>query len=73
MLPKSVSDLSEMAAEHGLELHVTVLDSPKKVRHAPSYYGVYSLVWNGRLPSDHYGSKGRFKNPLHKEILKQEG
>ncbi len=73
MLPKSVSDLSEMAAEHGLELHVTVLDSPKKARHAPSYYGVYSLVWNGRLLSDHYVSKGRFKNLLRKEILKRDG
>jgi GNAT superfamily N-acetyltransferase len=73
MLPKSVSDLAGMAAEHGLELQVTVLDSPQEAQQrAPSYYGVYSLVWNGRLLSDHYVSKGRFSNLLRKEILKRE-
>ena len=68
MLPKSVNDLSEMAAEHGLELKVTVLNSPREAQDAPSYYGVFNLVWNGRLLSDHYVSKGRFKNILQKEI-----
>ncbi len=66
MLPKSVNDLAEMAAEHELELNVTVLDTPKKAQRAPSYYGVFNLVWNGRLLSDHYVSKGRFKNILRK-------
>ncbi|MDH3456722.1 MAG: GNAT family N-acetyltransferase [Gemmatimonadota bacterium] len=70
MLPKSVSDLKEMAAEHGLDLQVSVLDSPQKAQQrAPSYYGVYSLVWNGKLLSDHYVSKGRFRGILRKEIL----
>jgi hypothetical protein len=72
MLPKSVNDLSSMAAEHGLELNVTVLNSAREARNAPSYYGVFSLVWNGRLLSDHYVSKGRFKNILRKEILKEK-
>jgi hypothetical protein len=73
MLPKSVNDLSEMAADHGLELNVTVLDSPEKARRgAPSYYGVFNLVWNGRLLSDHYVSKGRFRYMLRRDILKQE-
>jgi hypothetical protein len=72
MLPKSVNDLSEMAAEHGLELKVTVLNSAREAQDAPSYYGVFSLVWNGRLLSDHYLSKGRFKNILRKEILKEK-
>jgi len=30
------------------------------------------LVWNGRLLSDHYVSKGRFKNLLQREILKRD-
>jgi len=72
MLPKSVNDLSAMAAEHGLELGVTVLNSAREARNAPSYYGVFNLVWNGRLLSDHYVSKGRFKNILRKEILKEK-
>ena len=69
MLPKSVNDLSEMAAEHGLELKVTVLNSAREAQNAPSYYGVFNLVWNGQLLSDHYVSKGRFRNLLRKEIL----
>ena len=72
MLAKSVNDLTEMAAEHGLRLKVTVLRSARQAQNAPSYYGVFSLVWNGRLLSDHYVSKGRFKNLLQKEILNRE-
>jgi hypothetical protein len=70
MLPKSVSDLSESATEHGLELKVTVLDSAHAAQDAPSSYGVFSLLWNGRLLADHYVSKTRFKTLLRQEVLK---
>jgi len=72
MLVKSVNDLSSMAAEHGLKLKVTTLRSASEAQDAPSYYGVFSLIWNGRLLSDHYVSKGRFKNILRKEILQEK-
>lgn len=71
MLPKSVNDLSEMAAEHGLELKITRLNSAHEAQNAPSYYGVFNLLWNGRLLSDHYVSKGRFKYLLRDEILNE--
>ncbi len=71
-LPKSVNDLSAMASENGLEVKVTVLGSAREAQNAPSYYGVFNLLWNGRLLADHYVSKGRFKNILRKEILDQE-
>jgi len=69
MLFKSVNDLTQMAAEHGLILRVTVLKSAHEAQNAPSYYGAFSLLWNGRLLSDHYVSKGRFRNILREEIL----
>ena len=69
MLPKSVSDLSAVAANQGLELKVTLLDTPEKAQHAPSHYGVFSLLWNGQLLSDHYVSATRFKNILRKQVL----
>jgi hypothetical protein len=72
MLPKSVNDLSEMAAELGLDLKVTVLNSAREAQNAPSHYGVFNLIWNGRLLADHYVSQGRFKNILRKEILKED-
>ena len=70
MLPKSATDVSEMAAAHGLKLKVTVLKNAREAQNAPSYYGVFSLLWNGKLLSDHYVSKGRFKNLLTQEILR---
>jgi len=71
MVPKSVNDLFEMAAEQGLKLKVTELKSAHQAQRAPSFYGVFSLIWNGRLLADHYVSRGRFKNILRKEILKK--
>ena len=71
MLHKSVTDLSQMAGEYGLTLQVTELHSAREAQEAPSYYGVYSLIWNGRLLSDHYVSKGRFRNILKNDILKE--
>jgi hypothetical protein len=72
LLSKSVNDLSQMAAEYGLNLRVTLLKSAHEAQNAPSYYGSFSLLWNGRLLSDHYVSKGRFANILRKEILKEK-
>jgi hypothetical protein len=69
MLLKSVNDISQMAAEYGLNLRVTVLKSAREAQNAPSYYGAFSLLWSGRLLSDHYVSQGRFRNILRKEIL----
>jgi hypothetical protein len=71
MLPRSVNEVSEMAAEHGLKLKVTLLKSAREAQNAPSYYGVFNLLWNGRLLADHYVSKGRFKNLLRRRILKE--
>lgn len=72
MLSKSVHDLSEAATECGLKLRVTVLKSARAAQNAPSYYGVFSLLWNGRLLSDHYVSRSRFKNIVRKEILNEK-
>jgi hypothetical protein len=71
LLRKSVEDLSEMACGLGLKLKVTELKSAAEAQNAPSYYGVFNLLWNGRLLADHYVSRGRFKNILQKEILKK--
>jgi len=67
-LPKSANDIVAMASEHDIPVKVTVLKSAGEAQSAPSYYGVFSLLWNGRLLSDHYVSKGRFRNLLKKEI-----
>ncbi len=65
-LPKSVHALRRVAAEYGLELRVTVLDTPEKAQRAPSYYGVFSLLFNGEQLADHYVSETRFRNILRR-------
>ena len=60
-----------MACGLELKLKVTELKSAAEAQNAPSYYGVFNLLWNGRLLADHYVSRGRFKNILQKEILKK--
>jgi len=72
MLPKSVSDLSVAAGELGLDLKVTVLRSAREAQSAPSYYGVFTLLWNGRILSDHYVSAARFRNLVRSEIRNEE-
>lgn len=70
-LPKSVADMRAVAAEHGLDLEVTTLDTAEAAQHAPSYYGVFSLLWNGELLADHYVSATRFRNILKKQVLER--
>lgn len=69
MLLKSVHDLTASAAKMGLDLQVTVLRSAQEAQHAPSHYGVFSLLWNGRLLADHYVSGRRFETIVRREVL----
>jgi hypothetical protein len=65
---KAVSDLMEAAVENHLELHVTRLETPEQARLAPTGYGTFGLIKDGKLLADHYISKTRFLNILRKEL-----
>jgi len=64
---KSVTDIKEAALEHGIELKVTKLRTPEQAQNAPSGYGTFNLLHNGKLLGDHYLSRTRFENILRKE------
>lgn len=68
---KSVEEMKQTAKELGYELKVTILETSEQSRNAPSGYGVYSLVYDGKLLADHYISNTRFKNILTKELSKR--
>jgi L-amino acid N-acyltransferase YncA len=68
---KSVEEMKETAKSFGLKLEVKILDSAAKAQQAPSGYGVYNLVYEGKLLADHYISNTRFKNIITKEIMKK--
>jgi hypothetical protein len=60
--------MKETAKKFGIPLNVTVMDTPGQAQRAPSGYGVYSLLYNGKLLADHYISNTRFQNILNKEL-----
>lgn len=65
---KSVSDISQYAQDLGIDLIITKLVTPLEAQRAPSAYGTYALIKDGKLLADHYISKTRFQNILKKEL-----
>ncbi len=51
-----------------LEPKIVELTSAKQAQQAPSLYGVFNLVYDGRLLADRYISTTRFMNIVKKEI-----
>jgi len=66
---RSVKELTEVANKNKIKLETIELKTSKEAQQAPSIYGVFSLVNNGRLLSDHYISATRFQNILNKEVI----
>jgi len=60
--------MKRTAVTLGQKLKVTVMDSAVAAQNSPSGYGVYSLVFDGKLLADHYISNTRFRNILTKEL-----
>ncbi|NHF59702.1 GNAT family N-acetyltransferase [Flavobacteriaceae bacterium TP-CH-4] len=69
---KSVFDILNVAMEQGIELKVTKFKTPEAAKRAPSGYGVFSLLHEGKLLEDHYISATRFRNILKKEMQLQK-
>ncbi|WP_111683997.1 GNAT family N-acetyltransferase [Winogradskyella tangerina] len=65
---KSVFDLLNTAMDFGIDLKITKLETSEQAKNAPSGFGVFSLIYNGKLIDDHYLSTTRFKNILKKEL-----
>ena len=65
---RSIKELSETAKEKGLKVKIIELKSAEEIQNAPSVYGTFNLVFNGKLLADHYISNRRFLNIINKEI-----
>jgi ribosomal protein S18 acetylase RimI-like enzyme len=65
---RSIIELSEIAQKKGLELKVTELKTAEEIQQAPSVYGTFNLVCNGKLLADHYISNRRFQNIIEKQL-----
>ena len=67
MHEKSIIDVMQCATENKITLNVIKLTTPGDAQKAPSGFGTYALIKDGRLLADHCISRTRFEN-----ILKQE-
>lgn len=65
---KSAEAIARVCQEAGITLNITKLHSSQEAKNAPSGFGVFSLLKDGRLLEDHYLSETRFRNILKKEI-----
>ncbi len=66
----AVTALKNAAKENNIELKISKLLTADEAKHAPSGFGAFSLMHNGKLLADHYISKTRFMNILKKELQK---
>ncbi|MGI9543433.1 MAG: GNAT family N-acetyltransferase [Cyclobacteriaceae bacterium] len=66
---KAAEVLSKTAAENNIELKVKKLATAKAAQKAPTGFGVFNLVKDGKVLADHYISETRFKNILKKELV----
>ncbi|KPL04446.1 MAG: hypothetical protein AMJ90_01040 [candidate division Zixibacteria bacterium SM23_73_2] len=67
-LAKSIRELTSASKEKGIKLNIIELKKPAQSQNAPSPYGVFNLVYKGRLLADHYISKRRFQYIMNEEL-----
>jgi hypothetical protein len=65
---KSIDEMKTTAKQYGQELKITEMKTAAEAQHSPSGFGVYAMVYNGKLLADHYISNARFRNILDKEL-----
>lgn len=61
---KSTREILDTADALGISARVKELETCRQAQNAPSPYGIFNIVYNGRLIADHPISKSRFKNTM---------
>jgi len=63
-----IEEVKPILEEKDLNPTIIELKTAKEAQKAPSLYGVFNLIYNGKLLADRYISTTRFKNIIKKEI-----
>ena len=63
-----IDEVRPILTEKGLEPRLVELTNAAEAQKAPSLYGVFSLIHDGKLLADRYISTTRFRNILQKEF-----
>lgn len=67
---KSVEAMLNVAMDFEVDLKVTKIKTAQEAKNAPSGFGIFNLLHDGKLLEDHYLSATRFKNILKAELIK---
>jgi hypothetical protein len=65
MVPKCVKDITERSRTLGLEPNVIRITSAKASRELPTPYGVFSIIYDGKLIAHRPISATRFVSIIH--------
>lgn len=66
---KIVKEINKTAQErYGLRAKIVEIKNCKDAQNAPSAYGTFSIVYNGKLLADHPISNKRFTNIMNKKV-----
>ena len=63
-----IGEVGPILKENNLNPQIVELKNAAEAQKAPSLYGVFNLIYNGKLLADRYISTTRFKNIVKKEI-----
>jgi L-amino acid N-acyltransferase YncA len=63
-----VAEIDGVLQKRGLKAKITELRTARQAQAAPSIYGVFTLLQDGRILADHYISQRRFLNIMDKEL-----
>lgn len=65
---KAVDVIRHTAKANGINLKLRRFETRQDIEKAPSGFGTFALIRDGKLLSDHYISETRFKNIMKKEL-----
>lgn len=63
---KALDDILKACAELGLAVNVVDMQNSREARMAPSAYGVFNVIYNGKVVAEHPISATRFRNIMRK-------
>jgi hypothetical protein len=67
-VPRFLEEVKPVLEESNLKAKIVELKTPAEAQRAPSLYGTFSLIYNGKILADRYISTSRFKNIVKKDM-----
>ena len=69
-VPRFIEEVKPILEKEKLEPDIVEIENAEQAQKAPSLYGVFNLIYNGKLLSDRYISTTRFSNIIKKNVIR---